>query len=176
MRVPSRSQARRQRALLVSLVLVIVVALGALGGTLAGHWKPKLGLDLAGGLSVTYKPAHQVSASDLAETVSVITNRVDGLDAASLRRFSLKIRFDPLRPDQRVDLFAAIAGAVAPEVRDRLATMDELTAGDFAAALRGLALLAAPVAAETLAQALTEEWTLKRRTARSVHGFRGAGG
>jgi preprotein translocase subunit SecD len=79
MRVPSRSQARRQRALLVSLVLVIVVALGALAGTLAGHWKPKLGLDLAGGLSVTYKPAHQVSSSDLAETVSVITNRVDGL-------------------------------------------------------------------------------------------------
>ncbi len=79
MRAPSRSQARRQRALVVSLLLVIVVAVASLGGTLAARWSPKLGLDLAGGLSVTYRPAHKVSASDLSETVSVLTNRVDGL-------------------------------------------------------------------------------------------------
>jgi preprotein translocase subunit SecD len=79
MRAPSRSQARRQRALVVSLLLVVIVAVAALGGTLAARWSPKLGLDLAGGLSVTYRPAHKVSASDLAETVSVLTNRVDGL-------------------------------------------------------------------------------------------------
>jgi preprotein translocase subunit SecD len=79
MRAPSRSQARRQRALVVSLLLVVVVAVAALGGTLAAKWSPKLGLDLAGGLSVTYRPAHKVSASDLTETVSVLTNRVDAL-------------------------------------------------------------------------------------------------
>jgi preprotein translocase subunit SecD len=79
MRAPSRSQARRQRALVVSLLLVVIVAVAALGGTLAAKWKPKLGLDLAGGLSVTYRPAHKVSPSDLTETVTVLTNRVDGL-------------------------------------------------------------------------------------------------
>src|ERR1700728_1005756 len=79
MRAPSRSQARRQRALVVSLLLVVIVAVAALGGTLAAKWKPKLVLDRAGGLSVTYRPAHKVSAPDLTETVSVLTNRVDGL-------------------------------------------------------------------------------------------------
>jgi len=79
MRAPSRSQSRRQRALVVSLLLVIVVAIGSLAGTLAAKWSPRLGLDLAGGLSVTYKPAHTVSASDLNETVSVLSNRVGGL-------------------------------------------------------------------------------------------------
>jgi preprotein translocase subunit SecD len=75
----SRSQARRQRSLVISLTIVIVVAIGALAGTLAANWSPRLGLDLAGGLSVVYKPAHQVSQSDLDETVSILTDRVDGL-------------------------------------------------------------------------------------------------
>ncbi|HEY1733036.1 MAG TPA: hypothetical protein VGG23_01225, partial [Acidimicrobiales bacterium] len=75
----SRSQARRQRSLVISLTIVVVVAVGALAGTLAAKWSPRLGLDLAGGLSVVYKPAHQVSQSDLDETVAILTNRVDGL-------------------------------------------------------------------------------------------------
>ncbi|HXQ19226.1 MAG TPA: protein translocase subunit SecD [Acidimicrobiales bacterium] len=79
MRAPSRSQSRRQRALVISLLLVVVVAVASLGGSLAARWKPKLGLDLAGGLSVTYRPAHKVSSSDLSETVSVLSNRVAGI-------------------------------------------------------------------------------------------------
>ncbi len=50
--------------------------------------------------------------------------------------------------------------------------MNELTAGDFAAALRRLALLAEGVTPESLVRALTEEWTMKRRATRSVQGFR----
>jgi preprotein translocase subunit SecD len=65
--------------LVVSLVIVVVVAIGSLAGTLAAGWAPKLGLDLAGGLSVIYKPAHKVSQSDLNETDTILTNRVDGL-------------------------------------------------------------------------------------------------
>ncbi len=75
----SRAQARRQRSLVISLVIVVVVTVGSLAGTLAARWSPRLGLDLAGGLSVIYKPAHKVSQSDLNQTVSILTNRVNGL-------------------------------------------------------------------------------------------------
>ena len=75
----SRAQARRQRSLVISLVIVVVVAVASLAGTLAARWSPRLGLDLAGGLSVVYKPAHKVNQSDLAQTVSILTNRVNGL-------------------------------------------------------------------------------------------------
>lgn len=64
---------------MISLVVVIVVSLGALGATLAARWSPRLGLDLAGGLSVVYKPAHKVSTADLNEAESILTHRVSGL-------------------------------------------------------------------------------------------------
>src|ERR1700728_1196473 len=76
---PARSQTRRPRALVVSLVLVIGIAFGALAGTLAGRWSPRLGLDLAGGFSVVYKPAHKTSQANLNEAVTILTNRVNGL-------------------------------------------------------------------------------------------------
>jgi preprotein translocase subunit SecD len=76
---PARSQTRRPRALILSLAFVIVIAFGALGGVLAARWSPRLGLDLAGGFSVVYKPAHQVSQADLNETVTILSNRVGGI-------------------------------------------------------------------------------------------------
>ncbi len=76
---PSRAQARRQRSLLLSVIAVLVIAFGSLAATLAGGWKPLLGLDLAGGFSVVYQPVQKASASDLSETVNILTNRVDGL-------------------------------------------------------------------------------------------------
>ena len=45
-----RSNARR--SMIISLVLVIVISIASLSATLLVGWKPKLGLDLAGGLSV----------------------------------------------------------------------------------------------------------------------------
>ncbi len=74
-----RSQARRPRALVVSLLLVVLVAFGALGGALAARWSPRLGLDLAGGFSVVYKPAHRISQSDQNEVVTILSNRVNGI-------------------------------------------------------------------------------------------------
>jgi SpoVK/Ycf46/Vps4 family AAA+-type ATPase len=100
------------------------------------------------------------------------TNMVDGLDAASMRRFGLKIRFDPLRAEQRSELFAAIVGEVDDAVRERLGQMPELTAGDFATALRRLAFLASHADAPTLLRALADEWTMKKRSTRLVQGFR----
>ncbi|MGH9090990.1 MAG: protein translocase subunit SecD [Acidimicrobiales bacterium] len=77
----SRAQARRQRSLLLSLVIVVVVAFGSLAGVLAAGWGPKLGLDLAGGFQVVYQPVHPKSATstDITETVDILTNRVNGL-------------------------------------------------------------------------------------------------
>jgi len=40
---------------------------------------PKLGLDLAGGLSVVYKPATHATTADMQEVLTILTNRVDGL-------------------------------------------------------------------------------------------------
>ena len=68
-----------RRSLVVSLFLTIAIAFGALGTTLALGWGPKLGLDLAGGLSVVYKPATHASKADMQEVVTILNNRVNGL-------------------------------------------------------------------------------------------------
>ena len=54
-------QVGSRRSLIVSLILTIAIAFGSLVATLSLGWGPKLGLDLAGGLSVVYKPATQRS-------------------------------------------------------------------------------------------------------------------
>jgi preprotein translocase subunit SecD len=72
-------KSQRQRNLLVSLVAALVISFGGLAATLAAGWSPKLGLDLAGGLSVVYKPEHSVKLSDLQVATQIISNRVNGL-------------------------------------------------------------------------------------------------
>jgi preprotein translocase subunit SecD len=59
-----------------------VVCLGALGAVLGLGYAPALGLDLQGGASVTYKPAHQVPQDQLDQAISIIRNRVDALGVA----------------------------------------------------------------------------------------------
>ncbi|SFR92876.1 AAA+-type ATPase, SpoVK/Ycf46/Vps4 family [Mitsuaria sp. PDC51] len=62
------------------------------------------------------------------------TNAFDDLDEAALRRFSFKIRFKPLRPDQRLTMFERELGLPPDEPQaDRLRALDALTLGDFAA-------------------------------------------
>ncbi len=68
-----------RRSLVVSLLLSIVISLGALGATMLAGWGPKLGLDLAGGLSVVYKPATNTSQANMQEVVNILSNRVNGL-------------------------------------------------------------------------------------------------
>ncbi|WP_028997370.1 ATP-binding protein [Azohydromonas australica] len=74
------------------------------------------------------------------------TNLFDDLDEAALRRFTFKIRFHPLRPEQRVRMFVneALDGdaeRLTGEQRQRLAQLDLLTPGDFAAVRRQVELL-----------------------------------
>ncbi|MGO8998975.1 MAG: AAA family ATPase [Polyangiaceae bacterium] len=113
-----------------------------------------------------------VQVESFAGLLFCATNLVERLDAASLRRFGLKIRFDPLRMEQAVELLTAIAGPVDDTTRERLDRMSGLTAGDFAAAVRHVALLGEPVSAGTLVSALADDWGMKRRDVRAVAGFR----
>ncbi len=68
------------------VVAVCVISFGSLIGVLAAGWSPKLGLDLQGGLSLTYIPTipghKSVSSADIATTINIIRNRIDALGVA----------------------------------------------------------------------------------------------
>jgi len=71
-----------RRGLGISLLIIVLVAVGAFAATLAAGNSPKLGLDLQGGLSVVLKPTHPVSGGVLKQAESIIRNRVDALGVA----------------------------------------------------------------------------------------------
>jgi preprotein translocase subunit SecD len=72
-------QVGSRRSMIVSLILTIAIAFGSLVATLSLGWGPKLGLDLAGGFSVVYKPTTHATNADMAEVVTILSNRVNGL-------------------------------------------------------------------------------------------------
>jgi preprotein translocase subunit SecD len=70
---------RRRRAMLWSLIVVLVISFGSLAATLAAGWSPKLGLDLAGGTELVITPVKgNISPSQQAVAVQIIQNRVTG--------------------------------------------------------------------------------------------------
>ncbi len=94
------------------------------------------------------------------------TNLYDTLDPAVFRRFALKVRFEPLRPEQRWQMFLATLtehGISPPReasckgTRARLDALDKLTPGTFAAAARGLTLLGGGYDPDALVAALEEQ-------------------
>jgi len=73
------------------------------------------------------------------------TNMIDHLDAALMRRFAFKVRFRPLRPEQRLEAirlhFPGLTGCEpGREERRRLDALHDLTPGDIAAVRRRLQL------------------------------------
>ncbi len=69
------------------------------------------------------------------------TNLMDKLDPAVLRRFDLKVRFDPLRPEQAAQLLQRHCqqqGLPEPRTQDlqQLQQLTQLTPGDYAAVQR----------------------------------------
>ena len=70
------------RASVVSVVLVLGLAAGALAATVAAGASPQLGLDLQGGASVVLRPKTKVPASVLDQAIEIIRNRVDALGVA----------------------------------------------------------------------------------------------
>ncbi len=74
------------------------------------------------------------------------TNLFDRIDEAALRRFSFKIRFLPLNDEQRTRMFVnevlgGDASGLDPELGRRLARLELLAPGDFAAVKRQYVLL-----------------------------------
>lgn len=108
------------------------------------------------------------------------TNLYEHLDQAVMRRFTLKIRFDPLRPGQRWDLFVASleamrvalpAGDGLDAMRRRLDALDGLTPGDFANVQRQSRMLDRAVTAEEFLAALEHERRSKPFASRAPLGF-----
>ena len=75
-----RAQRRQRRNLLISVLIVVAIAVGSFAAVFAAKWSPRLGLDLAGGVSVVYTAeGSHISQSDLDETVNILNLRVNGL-------------------------------------------------------------------------------------------------
>src|ERR1700722_14918592 len=75
-----RAQRRQRRNLWISVIAVLVIAIGSFAAVFSAKWSPRLGLDLAGGVSVVYTAqGKHVSQADLDETVNILNLRVNGL-------------------------------------------------------------------------------------------------
>ena len=94
------------------------------------------------------------------------TNLFEDLDEAALRRFTFKLRFHVLKPEQRERMFVAEAlGGEAlllnDEQRARLALLDQLTAGDYAAVKRQVDILGEAFAPDEFLSQLEGEHRVK---------------
>ena len=91
---------------------------------------------------------------------------MERIDQAALRRFTFKIKFNPLTTPQREKMFVteALAGdeaALTDATRARLAKMDQLCPGDFAAVKRQVDILAAQFSVEEFLEQLEAEHRIK---------------
>ena len=94
------------------------------------------------------------------------TNLMDRIDQAALRRFAFKIRFKPLAAAQREKMFVteALGGdaaALTPDAAARLAKLDQLCPGDFAAVKRQVEILGAQITPEEFLEQLEAEHRIK---------------
>jgi SpoVK/Ycf46/Vps4 family AAA+-type ATPase len=103
------------------------------------------------------------------------TNLMDRIDQAALRRFAFKIRFKPLNAAQREKMFVTEAlggdaGLLTPDVSARLAKLEQLCPGDFAAVKRQVEILAAQLTPEEFLEQLEAEHKIKPevREARNI--------
>ena len=94
------------------------------------------------------------------------TNLFDRLDEAALRRFSFKIRFLPLLPEQRLRMFVSEVlegdeSRLTDEHRSALARLELLAPGDFAAVKRQYQLLGDVPAPDEFIEQLGREHAVK---------------
>ncbi|MBK6614683.1 AAA family ATPase [Ottowia sp.] len=94
------------------------------------------------------------------------TNLLDRIDQAALRRFTFKIKFKPLTAAQREKMFVteALGGDAArltDDARRRLARLEQLCPGDFAAVKRQCDILAAEFSVEEFLEQLEAEHRIK---------------
>lgn len=103
------------------------------------------------------------------------TNLFDSIDQAALRRFTFKIRFKPLTAPQRETMFVSEAlgnqaALLTPVITARLAALDQLCAGDFAAVKRQSVILGADLEALEFLEQLEAEHRVKPEV-REVRGM-----
>lgn len=104
------------------------------------------------------------------------TNLMDSLDAASLRRFDLKVKFGYLRREQVLTMFVDtlrqldIHGAPDASSMKQLGALAFLTPGDFAAVMRQSRLTPIDTHA-MLCEALLKEQAVKTGLGKQVMGF-----
>ena len=94
------------------------------------------------------------------------TNLMDRIDQAALRRFTFKIQFNPLTREQRERMFVVEAldgdaSALTEAQRGRLARLDQLCPGDFAAVKRQVEILAEALPPEEFLAQLEAEHRIK---------------
>ncbi|MDR7378872.1 SpoVK/Ycf46/Vps4 family AAA+-type ATPase [Rhodoferax ferrireducens] len=94
------------------------------------------------------------------------TNLLDRIDQAALRRFTFKIQFKPLLRTQRETMFLveALGGDASrwtEALKTRLARLDQLCPGDFAAVKRQAEILDAALAADEFMEQLEAEHRIK---------------
>ena len=94
------------------------------------------------------------------------TNLFDRIDEAALRRFSFKIRFQALKPVQRISMFVdeALDGDatnMTDAIRRELDGMDCLTPGDFATVKRQCVVLGEALTPEEFLAQLRQEHAVK---------------
>ena len=94
------------------------------------------------------------------------TNLMDSIDQAALRRFTFKIRFKPLTAEQRETMFVVEALEGDASRLDaahaaRLAKLDQLCPGDFAAVKRQVEILAETLEPEEFLAQLEAEHRIK---------------
>lgn len=94
------------------------------------------------------------------------TNLLETVDEAALRRFTFKVRFDPLSATQRENIFAdrclaSLASDIKPEHSSRLGRLNNLTPGDFATICRQQDILGEHFSAEEFLTKLERECALK---------------
>ncbi len=104
------------------------------------------------------------------------TNLMDVFDAASLRRFDLKIKFDYLKHEQAWLLFQQVVEAGADDnpgelYRTSLSRLSNLTPGDFATVIRRTRLAAFPMTPQRLLEGLSKASKFKKRGESKKIGF-----
>ncbi len=93
------------------------------------------------------------------------TNLFEQFDQAAFRRFTFKVRFGYLKPEQRAALFAESLQLtkfiVSAEHQRRLQKLDQLTPGDYATVLRQVHILGEKLTADEFIDQLENECAAK---------------
>jgi transitional endoplasmic reticulum ATPase len=111
---------------------------------------------------------------DFRGVVACTTNLFRNLDQAALRRFSFKVPFLFLRPEQALRLFEktladiGVAGARPPEKASEIARLGNLTPGDFAAVARRFKALGEKATTDQLKAELLSEVQVKEATGETI--------